>query len=96
MRFGEFFYERDKRFDIRPDKRVGEQNVLCPAFGNHFDFRQSRAFEVMNAHSLLHFDHFFHFVRLHVRPQSLCPAGDFDRFAGIFENFVFIVDQSGR
>ena len=25
MRFGEFFYERDKRFDIRPDKRVGEE-----------------------------------------------------------------------
>ncbi len=25
MRFGEFLYERDKRFDIRPDKRVGEE-----------------------------------------------------------------------
>lgn len=25
MRFGKFFYERDKRFDIRPDKRVGEE-----------------------------------------------------------------------
>lgn len=25
MRFGEFFYERDKRFDVRPDKRVGEE-----------------------------------------------------------------------
>ena len=36
QRFGEFFYERDKRFDIRPDKRVGEEiGIPSPLRGRH-------------------------------------------------------------
>ncbi len=90
-----FLHERDEGRDCRPDERVSEQNMRGAGFCRHLSLGERRALEAADAHFHLHFEHRAHFVRFHVRPKALGPAGDLDRAPRVLADPVRVIDQGG-